>query len=80
MYAVGSTIGLVANCGHEISSTIPVYEVYTLPPATERINLAGRDLTESLRVLIERNGFDSEDFVKMRTWFAFPPSEKCCYI
>ena len=47
--------GVVVDSGDGVTHIVPVYDGYSLPHATERINVAGRDMTEYLmRILIER--------------------------
>ncbi|PUU83189.1 actin family [Tuber borchii] len=78
LYASGRTTGIVLDSGDGVSHAVPVYEGFAMPSAIRRIDVAGRDVTENLQVLLRKSGaifHTSAEKEVVRTM-----KEKTCYI
>eukprot|EP00591_Stephanopyxis_turris_P004422 CAMPEP_0195521668 /NCGR_PEP_ID=MMETSP0794_2-20130614/19142_1 /TAXON_ID=515487 /ORGANISM="Stephanopyxis turris, Strain CCMP 815" /LENGTH=395 /DNA_ID=CAMNT_0040651277 /DNA_START=94 /DNA_END=1277 /DNA_ORIENTATION=- len=56
LYASGRTTGVVLDSGEGITHAVPVYEGYSIPHATVRADIGGRDITNHLQLLLRKSG------------------------
>lgn len=56
LYASGRTTGVVLDVGEGVSHCVPVYEGHALPHSVTRSDVAGRDVTSHLQLLLRRSG------------------------
>jgi len=56
LYAAGRTTGLVVDAGDGVTHTVPVFEGFSLPHAVEKMEIAGRVLTEYMQKLLLEAG------------------------
>ena len=69
-YATGRTTGVVLDSGDGVTHAVPIYEGFAMPHSIMRVNIAGRDVTRYLRLLLRKEGHDlhtSAEFEIVRT-------------
>ena len=57
LYSSGRTTGVVLDAGDGVSHAVPVYEGFAMPSSIRRIDIAGRDVTEYLQLLLRKSGY-----------------------
>ncbi|KDN68647.1 putative actin [Colletotrichum sublineola] len=57
LYASGRTTGIVLDSGDGVSHAVPVYEGFAMPSSIRRIDVAGRDVTEYMQMLLRKSGY-----------------------
>lgn len=78
LYAQGLLTGVVVDSGDGVTHICPVYEGFSLPHLTRRLDIAGRDITRYLIKLLLLRGYafnHSADFETVRAM-----KEKLCYV
>jgi len=78
LYAQGLLTGVVVDSGDGVTHIVPVYEGFSLPHLTQRVNVAGRDVTRYLIKLLLFRGYAfnrTADFETVRMI-----KEKLCYV
>ncbi|KAJ1812567.1 Arp2/3 complex subunit, actin nucleation center [Coemansia sp. RSA 2598] len=78
LYAQGLLTGVVIDSGDGVTHIIPVYQGYSLPHLTKRLDVAGRHVTRYLIKLLQLRGYAfnrTADFETVRQI-----KEKVCYV
>ncbi|KAJ2152709.1 centractin- actin- protein of the dynactin complex, partial [Coemansia sp. RSA 353] len=78
LYASGRTTGVVLDAGDGVSHAVPVFEGFALPHAIRRIDVAGRDVTEYLQMLLQKAGHNF--FTSAEKEIVRQVKEKLCYV
>ncbi|KAK9474982.1 actin-related protein [Dipodascopsis tothii] len=56
LYSSGRATALVLDSGDGVSHTVPIYEGFAITSGIRRVDLAGRDVTEHLALLLRKGG------------------------
>jgi len=69
LFATGKTTGVVLDSGDGVSHCVPVFDGFSLQHASTRVDLAGRDVTDYLTLLLRRSGYNFQTSVNIHSYY-----------
>lgn len=78
LYATGRTTGVVLDSGDGVTHSVPIYEGFAMPHSIMRVDVAGRDVTRYLRLLLRKEGVNLRTSAELEIVKAI--KERACYL
>ncbi|XP_028037551.1 alpha-centractin [Bombyx mandarina] len=78
LYATGRTTGAVLDSGDGVTHAVPIYEGFAMPHSIMRVDVAGRDVTKYLRLLLRKEGVNLRTSAELEIVKSI--KERACYL
>jgi len=78
LYSTGRTTGVVLDSGDGVTHAVPIFEGFALPHSIHRNDIAGREVTKYLKLLLRKEGFNFNTTAEFE--IVKNIKEKACYI
>ncbi|XP_071948528.1 alpha-centractin [Antedon mediterranea] len=78
LYATGRTTGVVLDTGDGVTHAVPIYEGFAMPHSIMRVDIAGRDVTRYLQLLLRKEGMNFRTSAELEIVKTI--KERACYL
>jgi len=80
LYASLKTTGTVLDCGDGVTHAVPIYNGYAIMNAVTRMDLAGRDITRYLQLLLRLRGYNMDTSSELEMVRSLKESDSIMYV